>query len=70
MTMDAIAIRRADWKHDVHAFECYSCDQRGSAPKGNPRCTGCINRKTRPHWRPHPDFAKAADAAIAKAKAG
>lgn len=62
-----VTVKRSDWKHDVHAYECYSCDQRGTAPKGNPHCTGCINRPTRPHWAPHPDYAQAADTAISKA---
>lgn len=56
--------KRADWKHDVHAYECYTCDQRGAAPRGNAHCTGCINRPTRPHWKPHPDYAAEAQRVI------
>ena len=56
--------KRADWRHDPHAYECYTCDQKGAAPRGNAQCTGCINRSTRPHWRPHPDYAATAQRVI------
>ena len=52
--------KRADWQHDPHAYECYSCEQRGNPPAGTRQCTGCISRDDRPHWRPHPEYADAA----------
>lgn len=66
----ADCVKRADWKHDAHAYECYTCAQRGTAPRGNAQCDGCINRSTRPHWRPHPSYAAAAQRAISKAQGG
>lgn len=62
-------IRRVDWKHDPHAYECYTCDQRGTAPRGNPQCKGCIGRSTHPHWKPHPEYANQAKKAIDAARA-
>lgn len=61
--------KRADWKHDVHAYECYTCDQRSSPPASTPQCKGCVGRATRPHWKPHPDYEVAAMQAIAKGRA-
>lgn len=60
--------KRTDWRHDVHAYECYTCDQRGAAPRANKQCAGCVNRPTHPHWKPHPEYAAAAQLAIRQAK--
>ena len=56
--------KRADWRNDVHAYECYSCAQRSNPPASTPQCKGCIGRQTRPHWMPHPDYAAEARQAI------
>lgn len=59
--------KRADWRHEVHAYECYTCQDRSSPPASTKECRGCINRPTRPHWRPHADYAAAAQRVIATA---
>ncbi len=64
-----IVVKRSDWRHDPHAYECYTCDQRSTAPRKNPQCKGCIGRSTHPHWKPHPDFARQAIQVIKVAQA-
>lgn len=56
--------KRADWQDDPHAYECYSCEQRGNPPAGTRQCRGCISRDDRPHWTPHPEYEEAAKRAI------
>lgn len=56
--------KRADWRHDVHAYECYTCQDRSSPAASTPECKGCISRHTRPHWRPHGDYVAAAQRVI------